>query len=55
MHDAGFQTSSNQTIIFGLVLVGGFMVVGNLIAMNKANNYGRREAILACIIPMAVS
>jgi hypothetical protein len=38
-----------------MVFIGGVLVLGNLIAMKKANDYGRREAILFASIPMALT
>jgi hypothetical protein len=38
-----------------MVFIGAVLVLGNIIAMRKASDYGRREAVLFASIPMAVS
>jgi predicted MFS family arabinose efflux permease len=55
MHDAGFNTSQKTLVLYAMVFIGAVLVIGNIIAMKKANDYGRREAILFATIPMAIS
>ena len=55
MHDAGFNISQKTLVLYAMVFIGAVLVIGNIIAMKKANDYGRREAILFATIPMAIS
>ena len=55
MHDAGFNTSQKTLVLYAMVFIGAVLVIGNIIAMKKANDYGRREAILFARIPIAIS
>ena len=55
MKDAGFNMGHKNEVLYSMVVIGGVLVLGNIIAMKKANDYGRREAVLFSTMPMAIS
>jgi hypothetical protein len=53
--DSGFQTESNDTLLWCMIVVAGFMIGGNIACISLSKKYGRRQLVLACTMPMALA
>jgi uncharacterized membrane protein (DUF485 family) len=55
MKDAGFKDYSKSTLLYLMIFISLCMVIATNVGMRISQTHGRRQMMLSCAIPMAVS
>lgn len=55
IQSSGFINESKNALLYSMIFIALVMVVGNFVGMTLSRKYGRRQLILMCTMPMALS